>query len=235
MPAVKEMAASSAADQHRDNKDTTPVRTSSKIVVPLIVTAITALLYIVGMAYHESYLAAFGLLKSQFPISHEITLFKGFASLATVGISKVFYIFFVVIFVTIIAIVIETSLSKGKRDAAKSYIKNLLPIPKNTPGTSMIFRKIFVTFEITSIATVFFLLLILTILVSAHAGKAKAKSILDRCTRSSAIKTVINSKDKQSPIDGCPIACSSRQCAYISGKNVIIVNNDGTVYGRVLL
>jgi len=226
---------STSVKNHNDLKSTSSTA-NIKVLIPLLITTVSALLYVAGMAYYEAFLATFGLLKSQFPISFDITLFKGFASIATFGIRNILHVFFSVICITLFAIVIETSLSQEKRHKIKCYLKNKYPTtPRNKLGTSVLFRKIYILFEITSVVTMLFFLMVLSILTSAGGGKAQAENLSKRCEQDSTFFSVIAPKGEQAAIQGCPITCSSHQCAYIEKRKVMLVNNDGTLYGHVQL
>ena len=72
--------------------------------IPIFLTSITALLYVIGITYYESFLSIFGIDKSQFPISFDIMLFKGFVSTVVLGSKGLLYFYFSAIGIVLISI-----------------------------------------------------------------------------------------------------------------------------------
>lgn len=200
-------------------------------IVLTILPIITAGLYLIGLAFHQGYLEAFGIEETLFPLSVDRTLFQGLAALLTLGANAIIYSLLAVMVLFISAVTVAvlssnemirnwTNLSVNKFKP-KMQVKSTIP----TWASELIETT---ANMLVYIGIVFFLYaaLLLVAIFATLSGKEQSIQFIKKTADLKSGYVTLHIENSTDTLIGKSIICGSPYCAYWVDNEVVLLKND---------
>lgn len=202
----------------------------------LFISLVLATFYGIGLMYHQSFLMAFGIEETQFPLSIDRIFYQGFFAFAELTAPNVVFVVFcasgVLITAYLAILVAEVARRVNVVKPILSKLQNAFTKETNKVELSPAFERFaeFSTkvFWYICAGVLAYLSVLLVLIAAEHAGKANAKRYKDKITNNQiAMDTLLVevSKGEFETFEGYSIVCNSSQCAYFDGVSSSVFNN----------
>lgn len=197
----------------------------------IIITLITATLYVLGLTYYQSFLRSLGIEETQFPLSIDRVLFQGFVSSANMGFKALVWFYLTAFGVVAVALVGMFVFDLFKEHKLLKLINDKRVLQKNETKAKSSFTDFALKmFEYVSGVLVVFIGVFVVLIVSDNIGKEAAKNTIEKCANGELPQQIVRLANKQKEVSGCPIVCNSSQCAYLTADRVLVINKEGRIY-----
>lgn len=202
----------------------------------VFISLVLASFYGIGLMYHQSFLMAFGIEETQFPLSIDRIFYQGFFAFAELTAPNVVFVVFCASGVLITAYLALLVVEVAKRvNVVKPILSKLQKAFTQEPnkvelspvleGFTEFSTKVF---WYICAGVLSYLSVLLVLIAAEHAGKANAQRYKDKITNNEvAIDTLLVevSKSEFETFRGYSIVCNSSQCAYFDGVTSSVFNN----------
>lgn len=203
---------------------------------PVLISLVLASFYGIGLMYHQSFLRAFGIEETQFPLSIDRTFYQGFFALAELTAPNIMFVILcaagvvlTVYFATLFLVVakrvnVAKSLLTKVRDLFSSNSEKVEfhpAIEKFTEFSTKVFWYV-------SAAVLSYLSVLLVLIAAEHAGKANAQRYKDKIANNEIAEDTLlveTSKGQLETYKGYSIVCNTSQCAYFDGNTTSVFND----------
>jgi hypothetical protein len=203
---------------------------------PVLISLVLATFYALGLMYHHSFLKAFGIEETQFPLSIDRIFYQGFFAFAELTAPNVIFVVFCASGVVITAYLAILVVELAKRiNVVKPILSTLQKaFTKNTnkvelsPALENFAEFSTKVFWYVCAGVLAYLSVLLVLIAAEHAGKANAKRYKDKIINNQvAIDRLMVevSKGEFESFEGYSIVCNSLQCAYFDGVNSSVFNH----------
>lgn len=199
-----------------------------------VLPVLSAALYLVGTAYHESYLIDFGIENSMFPLPLDRVWLYGFTSLMSFGLGPMLsgVLIAVLIFAAVMIAAVLSSIPKVQRiqevTLERMRAKLYSPTSRPTPALIKLVDKWGVLYFYFAGAFLLIMSLIFAIILSSDAGSKAAqndKVNWAKGTRRSAAVTV----QSEPPVAAFQVTCGSTHCAFWTGRETRLLRHEQIV------
>ncbi len=199
----------------------------------IVVPVTTAGLYLLGLTYHEGFLAAYGIEPSLFPLASEIALLQGFFVFAPAAFSlkPVLYAviaMFGVLFMAVIAYVLASN-SRVQAIQIRFFSRKLRIDKKNPEIKQKIGDFVEKSEAIYQYFIGAFLIFLVTILVAGFAyksGTELAVISLEKFNDNESKWVMLHFSNADSPKRAQQIICNTTHCAFWLGNEALILAHD---------
>ena len=195
-----------------------------------VLPIVTAGLYLLGLTYHQGFLAGFGIEETLFPLSIDRTLFQGFVALITFGAKPLVYSLvatLAIFFMAVLAAVISSNqrvrrwgrllVSRLHQPSGRESLPESATQWVDKAGTAVVY-----------VAIIFFIFLALLVVavVAEKSGKEQALHFIESAAKSKEGFVTLDFPDNIASVRGKPIFCSATHCAYWLGKEAVLYRNE---------
>ncbi len=199
-----------------------------------VLPVLSAVLYLVGTVYHESYLRAFGVEESMFPLQIDRVWLYGFMSLLTLGLGPMLTGVSIValVFAVVMTAAVLSSFPKVQRlqTLALQRIRSKVVAMPNTPTPALIrfVEKGGVLYFY--VAGFFFIVvgLAVAILLSSDAGEKAAEGDKNSWSEGTHRTAVVNIEGKPT-FTAFQVTCGATHCAFWTGSETRLLRHEQVV------
>jgi hypothetical protein len=195
-----------------------------------VLPVLTAGLYLLGLSWHQGYLAAFGLDDSFFPLTNDKALSTGFLSLVTFTVSSGIYGYAALgafIIIAIMAAILSSTVRvRAAIAGASAWIgrhRLSLVIPK---AADDLLEKSAVLYWYAGGILIILLLFYIMALFSTQNGMKQAGREMIAFQAGKGISAQIFSPQVQDPLVGKLVICSDKHCAVWSAASTTILKHE---------
>jgi len=202
----------------------------------VVISLVLASFYGLGLMYHLSFLAAFGIEETQFPLSIDRIFYQGFFAFAELTAPNIMFVVLCASGVLTTAYMAILNVEIAKRvNVGKSLLARMqhvlstgdekVELPASLVGFTQFSTKVF---WYVSAGVLAYLSVLLVLIAAEHAGKANAQRYKDRIKNNEISMDsllVEVSKGELKPYEGYSIVCNASQCAYFDGVKSSVFNN----------
>ncbi|UCU99263.1 hypothetical protein [Acidovorax radicis] len=226
-------------DPAPDQGSPTPSERDPKLQLLLtVLPVLSAALYLVGTMYQESYLLAFGVDNSMFPLPLDRVWLYGFTSLLSFGLAPMLMGVMIVLLI-VMAVIIAAALSsfpkvqRGQAVFARCARKRLASI-QNKPAPAMVALVDKGGVLYFYVAGFFFIVvaLVSAVLLSSQAGAKAAERDKARWAEG-AQRTAVASAKGEPSFTAFQVTCGAIHCAFWTGSETRILRHEEGVNLRV--
>ena len=183
-------------------------------------------LYIFGLTFQQGFLGEMGLDETQFQLSPDRIFFQGFLAAARMGTKNLVYLFFSafsIVFIAEFTILASNWINKTSLNDKFSKFMSKDNQPRKEGSFSEFSHK---AFAYVCLASILYLLLILSIITSSSSGKEFATTVKSKIDNGDYTKKEIMLYNEEKALEGFTIICSDTQCGYwLSSGSSIVLNN----------
>lgn len=198
----------------------------SLTVLPIL----TAGLYLLGLSYHQGYLAAYEINDSLFPLASDKALFNGFFNLLTFTFPSIIYTVGALGSFIILAVV-ATGLSstvrvKALATKAKYWIAEKKRHPIDTTTSNNLINKSATLYVYTSGIFLILLILFVMTILSDRSGREQAEKEINRFNSNQITTTEVHSNELPATYTGKLIMCGEKYCAFHRADETLIISHE---------
>lgn len=195
-----------------------------------VLPVLTAGLYLLGLTYHQGYLAEFGIDDSLFPLASDKALFTGFFSLVIVafpaGVYALAAIVAFVVLVILAAILSSTERVQSIVNRIKDW-RNRRQHSKIPELTENLIDRGTVAYTYVGGIVIGLLLLVAIAAFSTKSGHEQATKEKAAFAAKQAPLTKLFTPQFQQPQEGKLVICGSTYCALWNGSSTFVVRHEG--------
>nr|WP_315478551.1 hypothetical protein [uncultured Rhodoferax sp.] len=194
------------------------IMNSSRIVQALltVLPVLTAGLYLLGLSYHQGYLAAFGIDDSIFPIASDRALFNGFISLFTITFPAAIYTIGAfgafVVMVIVAAILSSTTQVQSAVVRANAWINRWRSTTTSPVASDLVDKSAAIYGYATGLFLIYLSLLSMAALAAKSGGEQAQKEMMDFGSGRTTSVQFFSDKSP-SPRLGKLVICGEKYCA----------------------
>ncbi len=192
----------------------------------IVVPVITAGLYLLGLTYHEGFLAVYGIELPLFPLASDIALLQGFFALIPIGMQPFLNAMLSILLVFIMGFLAAmlSSHSRVKLVLAKivSWLRKYMPSER----VSKILDKVSTAYLYFAAAFFLIVLPFFIAILSYQSGQKHAKLNIDNFKNQTGKWVMLYSSHSTLPTKAQQITCSKTHCAFWLGKEALILGHD---------
>ena len=194
----------------------------------VLISLSLALLYSLGLTFHQGFLKRLGIEETQFPLTLDRTFFQGFVSVLDIGSSLGYLILAAegVVIVALVGLFINEKISKfnwSKLFPSKACKNDI------TKDNSFLVFSINVFMRI-GLVFILYMGMLVVLIISEKSGNKYAEKLLEKIELNEVSPTEIHMKNGSKPITGYSVVCSNNQCVYIVKKSIIVINQTDIKY-----
>lgn len=197
-----------------------------------VLPVLTAGLYLLGIAYHQGYLEAFGIDDSVLPLANDRALLNGFFALLVVSFPAILYtlgaIGAFVVLVMVVAVLSSTERVKSLVARAQSWVKrrrtNQLAV---SPVANNLVDKGAALYGYTTGVLLAPVLVLVMATLSAKSGKEQAEREIANFKDGKAASVQLFSPELPTPFTGKLVMCGDKYCAFWGSSGTIIIGHEG--------
>lgn len=195
-----------------------------------VLPVISAALYFMGITYHQSYLAVFGLDDSQFPLASDKSLVSGFLALMIFSFKPMLYAIIAVctLVFTVIVTAILSSYPKVKHWQSVILARLASLKLKNRPSEAMhnLVDKSTIIYGYSVGIFLLVLSLVFATVLSGKIGKEQAVKEIGLFNDKLGAYAMLHTKLLPTPIRVKQIICSPTHCAFWLGNETLVIRHD---------
>lgn len=195
-----------------------------------IIPVVSAGLYLLGFAYHQGYLDAFGIEDSLFPLATDRSLLFGFFAAINMGLVPMLYAFgaVAILFVTVVVVATISSVPRVQLLQAR-IIKKLRSFRNKgeaSPTMSALVDKSGTLYGYVGGSFLVLFLLALVPVFASKSGKEQAQKEIEAFRAQKTNWVMLHTPLLAEPTKAKQIFCSSSHCAFWLGNESLIVRQE---------
>ena len=195
-----------------------------------VIPVASAGLYLLGFAYHQGYLDAFGIDDSLFPLATDRSLLFGFFAAVNMGLVPMLYAFGAVafLFVSVVVVAVISSAPRVKLLQARliAKIRFWRHEGEVSPALTALVDKSSTLYGYVGGAFLALFLLALVPFFAAKSGKEQAQKEIDAFRAQKSNWVMLYSPLLPTPTKAKQISCSGSHCAFWLGTESLILRHE---------
>lgn len=201
-----------------------------------VIPVASAGLYLIGIAYHQGYLNAFGIDDSLFPLAADRAMQFGFIATISTALVPMLYTYIAVAIllasVLVVAIISSSPIMKLIQARLTTMMRSWRSKDKtSSPAINTLVDRSSTLYLYTSGACFVIILLLLIPVAAVKSGKEQAQYEIDAFKVNRVNWVTLYSPAFQKPIKAMQISCSGTHCAFWLGSKSLILRQDSI--GRI--
>lgn len=205
---------------------------SSRLLQTLltVLPVLTAGTYSLGLAYHQGYLAAFGIDDSIFALAADKALYTGFISLTGMTFATAPYAVFsataLVLLIMVAAVLSSTDRANQIGERIKARVQKLRFEKVPSQSANELVDKSATLYAYVTGIILAPMLLLLIFLFSDKSGREQAEKEMASFIAGKAVTAQLFSPEVSAPFVGKLVMCGEKYCAFWTNTGSVIVGHD---------
>lgn len=195
-----------------------------------IIPVVSAGLYLLGFAYHQGYLDAFGIDDSLFPLATDRSLLFGFFAAISMGLVPMLYALGAVamLFITVVVVAVISSAPRVQQLQARllEKLRSFRHRGETSPTMNALVDKSGTLYGYVGGTFLALFLLALVPVFAAKSGKEQAQKEIEAFKAEKANWVMLHTPLLTEPAKAKQIFCSGTHCAFWLGNESLIVRHE---------